>query len=181
MAFIAPLALGTAATAATGTAAATAATAGLFGTAGTFSLATTLGTLGSLMGGLGAMQSNSAQTSAAEYNAQLSRQNAALSRQKTQEELEIQDRERRLRLGSNIARAGANNTGFGGSTGDILQSNAMQEELELMSIKSDGALRAAGFENTATLDSMQAESSKTAGMIGAGANLLSGTSKLIRV
>lgn len=81
-----------------------------------------------------------------------------------------------MRIGANIAGAGASGLTVG-SFGDILQQNAALEELDVMNIKQQGALRRAGFVNEANLRSAEASSASRAGMIGAASKLLSGSAK----
>lgn len=146
-------------------------TAGLFGTAGAFSLGTTLSTLGTALGAAGALSSigSSGQESAAreaqleadaqadEFNARIARENAALVGKQTAAQLEQADRDRRLRVGANIASGGA--SGIGQSF-DILQSSAAQEELNLLNIQSEGLLKQRSFQQSASLDTASAKNKR---------------------
>lgn len=152
MAPVAPLLVGVAASGGA------AATAGLFGAAGAFSLGTTLTTLGALAGvasAIGGAKAADAQSAARQaqlqaqadadaFNARVAEQNAEIVRGQTAAQLEKADRERRLRLGASIAAGGASGLGID-SFGDILQSSAAQEELNLLTIENEGLLRERNF------------------------------------
>ena len=92
-----------------------------------------------------------AQSDAYAFNANVARENAKIVEGQTASALEKADRERRVRLGKNVASAGASGSGFG-SFGDILQSSNAQEELNLLTIKSDGLLRQRSYLQNAALD-----------------------------
>ncbi len=101
MAFLAPLAFGTAA------AGTTAATAGLFGTAGAFSLGTTLATVGSGLAIAGAVGQGRAGQQAGEYNAQ-----SALLEGQSRENAQRADAARnQSRIRANIGKSGATSAG----------------------------------------------------------------------
>lgn len=92
-----------------------------------------------------------AQADTASFNASVSRENAKIVEQQTASELQRADRERRLRVGANIASAGASGIGIG-SLLDTMQSSAAQEELNLLTIESEGLLKKRSFEQNASLD-----------------------------
>lgn len=145
--------------------------AGAAGTLETLGAIASIG--GTIFSAIGSMQQSSAEAASAEYNAAISERNAQIARQQTKADLEKQDRERRLRVGAAIARGGASGIGVE-SFGDIMQSSAAQEELDLLTIKSEGLLREQSYMQDASLSRMNAKSTKTAGMIGAGTELLTG-------
>lgn len=104
------------------------------------------------------IQQQQAQAAAARYNQQIAEQNAKTVEQQTQAEVEIQDKQRRLRAGAAAAAAGASGIGAE-SFGDIFLSNAAQEELDLLTIKSEGALKAQDYRQQGQLYGMSAQSS----------------------
>lgn len=123
-----------------------------------------------------------AQANAARYNAEVSRQNAEIVRGQTEAQLDKADREKRLRQGAARAAGGASGAGTE-SFGDILFSSAMQEELDLLTIQSDGLLRENSFLQSAGLDTMQSNALTSqiplvgaAGKASQGAAMLSGLS-----
>ena len=97
----------------------------------------------------------SAQAQANEFNANVARENAKIVEGQTAAALSKADRERRMRLGANIAAGGASGTGVS-SAGDILQSNSAQEELNLLTIKSEGLLKERSYLQNAALDDASA-------------------------
>lgn len=153
--------------------------AGLAGGAGGLgTLGTVLSIGSSVLGAIGALKQGQAESQAAKYNERVSLRNAEIAKQQTQAEVDKQDRERRLRVGTSIANAGASGLGIG-SFSDVLQSNAMQEELDLMTLKSEGLLRETNYREDAALSNMRSKSAKTAGLFGAGTKLLGGIGSAI--
>lgn len=150
------------------------ATAGLIGAGGAVTLgglATAGMALATGLGGLASFRSSQAEEQAAKANARIAEQNAETTRQQNDVALERQDRESRLRKGSAIAAAGASGTGIS-SFGDILQSSAAQEELDLLTLKSEGILRENDFVNDASLSKSKAKSAKQQGQLGAASSIL---------
>lgn len=90
-----------------------------------------------------------AQADADAFNASVARENAQIVEQQTTAELEKADRERRIRIGKNIASGGASGVG---QPLDLLMSSAAEEELNLLTIQSEGLLKQRSFEQTAALD-----------------------------
>lgn len=123
----------------------------------------------------GKIQEGRAAKQSADDNAAVSRQNAERVRQQTEAQKETQDRERRLRLGANIAAGGASGVGIE-SFGDVLSSSAMQEELDLLTLESEGLLRSRDFETQAELQKLQGRQALSSSIIGAGSTVLGGVS-----
>jgi hypothetical protein len=123
----------------------------------------------------GKIQQGRAAKQAADYNATIARQNAETTKQQTQAALDKQDRERRLRLGANIAASGASGVGME-SFGDIMASSAMQEELDMLTIESEGLLRSRDFEAQANMYDVQGRNAMSQAIIGAGSSVLGGVS-----
>lgn len=121
-----------------------------------------------VIGAVGTMKSASAASNAAEYNASLNRERAIASRDKAAEQANRFRRTSAKRQGSLRAR---------GVSMDLLEDSAIQEELEAQSILHGGEVEAAGYTNTASLDSARARSAKTEGYTGAGSQLLLGGAK----
>ena len=136
---------------------------------------TALAIIGTGMQALGAIQQGNAAKAEADYQAGISEQNADISAQQTAAAVEVQDRERRLRRGANIAKAGASGTGLD-SFGDILASNAMQEKLDIMTLESEGLLQRRNFEADAALSKARGKSAQMSGYISAGTKVLGGFS-----
>lgn len=91
-----------------------------------------------------------AQAAAATYNQRIAEQNVGIVNQQTQARLEQQDRDRRLRAGAAVASAGGMGIGIENFS-DILRANAAQEELDLLTIKSEGALQARDYQTQAQM------------------------------
>lgn len=127
---------------------------------------------------IGAIQQGQAAKAEADYNARISEQNAEISRQQTKAQLDTQDRERRLRAGSAIAAAGASGTGIE-SFGDVLSSSAMQEELDLLTLKSEGLLRERDYTNQASLLKAKGKNAQRQGYMQAASAILGGGTKLM--
>lgn len=119
----------------------------------------------------GKIQEGRAAKSAADFNAQVAQRNADISEQQTQARKETQDRERRLRAGANIAAGGASGVGIE-SFGDVLADNAAQEELDLLTIESEGLLQKQNFEIEASQQKAAGSSALTSSIIGAGTSIL---------
>lgn len=145
---------------------ASASTASTVGSIGSF-----IGTIGTGLSALGTLKQANAQASASEYNAKVAERNAEIAQQQGKAEEDAAKRENRLRLGSNIAQASASGRGMAAFS-DVLQDNAAQEELDILTIRQNTALRKAGLLSTATLDRASASSARSAGYMGAGTKIL---------
>lgn len=119
----------------------------------------------------GKIQEGRAAKQSANYNAAIARQNAETTMQQTNAAKETQDRERRLRLGANIAAGGASGVGIE-SVGDVFSSNAMQEELDLLTLESEGLLRARDYTAQANLQKAQGRNAMNSAIIGTGSSIL---------
>ena len=124
----------------------------------------------------GKVQEGRAAKQSADYNAAIARQNAETTKQQTQAALDKQDRERRLRLGANIAASGASGVGME-SFGDIMASSAMQEELDMLTLESEGLLKARDYEASANLYKAEGSNAMSSAIIGAGSSVLGGVNK----
>ena len=152
---------------------------GLFGSGGVFSLGQTLATLGTAAkvaapaaSAAGTIQQANAleaqgdaqaaalqaQADADAFNAGTDQENAALLRRQTADATARADRERRLRIGANIAGAGGSRVG---QPFDILFDNASQEELNLLAIQNDGMLAERSLRSGATLKGSSAKNAKS--------------------
>lgn len=114
---------------------------------------------------------------AAEFNANVARRNAGIQETQTQADIERGRREARVRQGSARAAAGALG-GLQGSALDILASNAAQQELDIMTVKQQGALRKQALLEGSQLDIFRAQTSRQAGKLGSAAAMLRGTAQL---
>lgn len=128
---------------------------------------------GAAVSAMGAIRQGQAAQAAAQFNATVNTQNAAIARQEALTQAQQQDRENYLRLGSIKAAAGKNG-GVGGSALDVLADTAYQGEFERQQILYAGELKARGFTNTASLDVAEGKNARNASYLQAGSDLLSG-------
>ena len=115
------------------------------------------------------MSSASAASKSADYNSQIAQQNATIATQQGDAAAAKQDRTARLQIGAMTANYGASGVdGTQGSPVDVLQDSVRTATLDNLTTKYNYALRAAGFQNQAGLDSMASSSASTSGLLGAG-------------
>ena len=123
----------------------------------------------------GAIQQGKAAKAAAEFNANVARQNAEIAREDARMQAQQADRETYLRLGAIRAAQGKSGGAAGeGSVLDVLGDTAAQSELEKQNILYRGELRARGETNTALLEMAQGKQAQKAGYLKAGSELLGG-------
>ena len=127
---------------------------------------------------LGSIQQGNAAKQAANFNAQVANNNAIAARQNAAANAKRLEREARLRAGANIAASGASGVQVSGSVMDLLEDNAMEEELDRLTILHQGELQASGLESSATLLRAEGSAAQRAGFTGAAGTLLSGAGKL---
>lgn len=128
-----------------------------------------------VVGAVGAIQQGKAAKAAADYNATISAQNAAISRSDAAAQAQQADREAYMRLGSIRAAQGkSGGVANEGSVLDVLGDVAAQNELERQDIIYRGEQRARGFTNTSQLDTFSGKSAETSGYLKAGTELLGG-------
>jgi len=113
-----------------------------------------------------------AQSRAATYNAQVSENNATYSRQIGAENERRQRVQNTKALGSIRAKYGASGITLDGSPSDVLAESAANAELEALMARHSGIVEAIGYKNSAALDRSRAGAARTAGYLGAAADLL---------
>lgn len=159
MAFIAPLAFGTAATATT------AATAGLFGSAGAFGLGTTLATVGTGLGIAGALKAGQATSDAADYNAQTS----MIEAQAEETRRRAQAKQQMGALRASIAKSGATSEG---TPLLAITESAANAEIDALNAQWSGSRQAQAML-------MRGKSARTESYFRAGTSLMSGLSRVM--
>lgn len=102
-----------------------------------------------VLGALGAMQQGQQAQAAANYNAQIQEQNAAVSRAEAGERESEVRRRSAMVLGSQRAAVAQAGGGSGGSAADIMQQSAVSAELDALTTRYEGEMRARGFEQEA--------------------------------
>lgn len=140
----------------------------------------TLATIGSLAGTafsvVGALSQASAQSAAAKTNAEVARQNAIAATDQAAAEEARQRRIARQVQGAGRAAIGASGVSLEGSPLDILEQNAINEELDALNIRYRGQLASRGYGVEANQYSMEARTAKTTGYMSAAGKLLTGAS-----
>ena len=124
-----------------------------------------------------------AQAQAADYNAKVAENNAIAINQQTAAREDAERRQRRIRLGSAAASMSQSGLTDTGSIMDMFDQSAIESELDILNSRYEGNLQARGYGEQAKLDrysaataSSNASAAKSAGMLNAGAALLSGAS-----
>lgn len=132
---------------------------------------------GGALGAVGSQYSAQGQAEAQEFNAKVADRNAALAREAADYNAMLLERQSRKIIGSIRANAGASGgSGADGSLFDILADSARAAEMDRQQTLYQGELRALGYEDSARLSRMGAQSAKTAGMFGSISSLITGFS-----
>jgi hypothetical protein len=125
-----------------------------------------------------------AQAQANEYNATVARNNAQVASEQANAKEEAQRRHFAALQGQAITGVAQSGTGFDGSNADILKQNAINSELDALTIRYEGQNQSKGLLAQSQLETynagvnrMNASNAQQAGMFNAGANLLSGAAK----
>lgn len=145
---------------------------------------TAVSTIGALAQGEAQAAQAQAQAQAQDYNAIVAENNARAAREQANAREEQQRRRFGALQGQAIAGIAQSGTGFEGSNADMLQQNAIANELDALTIRYEGQNQAAGLMAQSELDRMQAGAARanagaarTASYFNAGANLLSGVAR----
>lgn len=153
-------------------------------------LAGVIGTVVSgAVGAVGAVMNAQAQSSAAKYNAEVAEQNAKIQQQNAtwagqagEQQAAVEEQKTRARVGAIVASEAANGVDVNsGSALDTRSSARELGELSALTIRSNAAKEAYGYETQswnaqaqANLDKADASAASAAGMIGAAGDLLGG-------
>lgn len=136
--------------------------------------------IGGLVSTVGQIRQGNAAANAANYNASMAEQNAA------QVEAQAAEEERRSRLnakkelGSARANYGASGVQIDGSALDVLQESAANAELDALTIKHSGAVKAQMFRNEAALSRYEGKEQKRGSRLAAAATLANTASEISR-
>lgn len=140
-----------------------------------------VGAMGAIQQGEAQSNAMKAQAQANEYNATIARNNADAANQQASAKEDLQRRHFAQVQGEANAAVAQSNTGFLGSSADVLKQNAINAELDALNIRYQGQQQASGLmaqsqldEFNASQNKINASNAKTASYYGAGANLLSG-------
>lgn len=127
---------------------------------------------------VGAIQQGQAAKAAANYNAQVADNNAAMARAQAAENARRQRIMGAKALGSIRAGYGASGVTLEGSPLDVLEESAMNAELDALSIEHAGLVKSLGFQNEAALDRFGGRNAARAGYMGAASALLGGGARM---
>lgn len=120
----------------------------------------------------GGLQKAKSEASALRFNANTAREDAAIEETHTAAEINRARLENYLRTGSNRANAAASGAGLTGSTKDVLNSNAEQEELDILNIKHQGALKQRSLLISSALDISASKNVTKQAKLGAASTIL---------
>lgn len=135
--------------------------------------------LGSGLEAIGSIQQGFAARQQGEYNARVAEQNAAAARQQAALDESTSRKKSAMVIGSIRARAAANTGDVGGSALDVLADSAGEAELEALTLRYAGEVKARQSESEAKLQRQRGESAFIGGFIGAGTALLKGGARLL--
>lgn len=111
-----------------------------------------------------------------EYNARLAETEAKIERDKAAREEEAHRRDLRQLQGRQRASIAQSGTGYGGSTGLLLEQSDAAAELDALNIRYAGQLRSMGLLSEAAMSRARGSNARRQGNLLAGAELLSGAS-----
>lgn len=142
----------------------------------------------SAMGAIKSAQAQSAsyqaQANANEYNATVEKNNAQVALDQANAQEEAQRRHFAALQGQAYAGVAQSGAGFEGSNADILKQNAVNNELDALTIRYEGQNKSTGLlaqseldKYSATTNRMNASNAMTAGYLNAGSSLLSAATK----
>lgn len=137
-------------------------------------MAMAIGIVGGLVSAVGSIAQANAQAAAANYNAKVAERNRRAVLAQTDNEIVDQNIKNRRMLGTIRAAYGANGFEMGGSPMDVIADTTLEQSLDVAKIRYQGAMKAEGYSEQATLFRMEAKAAKTAGMFGAASGFLSG-------
>jgi hypothetical protein len=128
---------------------------------------------GSAIQAKGQIAEGNATNAAAEYNANMARQDAGIAATQTAADIAKTRTTQALETGSLKAKAGITG-GMTGSNLDILSSNAVQQELDILNIKQQGALKQRSLLSQASLDTAAGKNAKKQSKLAAAGTMLNG-------
>lgn len=183
MAFIPPLLAALGSTVVGTTAAATMSSAALT-TVGLMAAGTAVSTVGAIAGAKAQSNQLKSQAYADEYNAQVLKGNAEVANAEANQREELLRRQFGQVQGEAIAGVAQSGTAMEGSNLDLLRQNAVNAEMDALTIRYEGQQKARGLMAQSVLERYQARAGRaaardtmSAGFLNAGASLLSGGAK----
>lgn len=138
-------------------------------------MATGLAIAGGGLGALGALSSGGSQANSLDAQSQVAQQNASLAIASGEANARRQQMLGNQKIGSEKAGYGASGIdSTQGSALDVIQSSAMNSELDRLNILHGSQVQAINYENQSKIDSTQASGARTASYLGAAASLAGG-------
>lgn len=142
--------------------------------------------IGAIQQGNAAAASEQSQANAMRYQAETNRQRAVLALQQGNQQEEAKRRENRRAMGNLRAGLVENGIGLEGGTGaDLVAESSLNSELDALNIRYNAQLNAQGLQQQAVSDDYSAsaamarsKNARTAGLIGAGAAVLTGAGQV---
>jgi hypothetical protein len=124
--------------------------------------------IGTATTAVGAIKQGSAANKAAKFNAQVARNNAVSVKASSVENANRERRNALRRQGTMRANMGS------GAAWDMLEDQVMEDELQLLSIRHEGDLKASNYETQATLERQKGRTAQQEGGFSAAGALLKG-------
>lgn len=124
------------------------------------------------LGAIGSIQQGFASRQQAEYNAQVAEQNAAAARAQAALDESTSRKKSSMVLGAIRARAAANTGDVSGSALDVLADSASEAELEALTLRYQGEVKARQMESEAAIERRRGKNAILEGFVGAGTRLL---------
>ena len=135
-------------------------------------MAMAIGIVGGIMSAVGSFVSMQAQAQAAEYNAKIAARNSRAVSMQTANEIDDTRVHNRRVIGMMRAAYGANGFDMAGSPMDVLSDTIETQEYDVAKIKYQGAMKAEGYTEQASLFKMEAKSAKVGAFMGLATGLL---------
>ena len=132
--------------------------------------------LGTALQAFGAFRAGQAQEKAAEYSAQVAERQATAATQKAAYEEEMRREKGRKLSASQRAAAGATGITME-SFSDVFAQTALDTELDALAIRYGGDIESSRYKSEATGQRFAGKQAKKAGILSAGATLLTGAGK----
>jgi hypothetical protein len=129
---------------------------------------------GTAISALGSIQQGKSAQSAANANADNLEQNAAIERSQANQREEAKRREARMILGNQRAGFAQAGGGMGGSAADVMRQSSINAELDALTLRYEGDLRARGMQAEAQQERFAGKVAKRAGYFNAASSILSG-------
>jgi hypothetical protein len=131
--------------------------------------------VGTVMGASGMLYQGQAQEQAAKYNAEVGMQNAKFTREAAASEESKARLLGKKTIGQARANIGASGIQTDASAMDVLEESAANNEMDALTIRHNGAMKAWAYEAGAALDLESGKNAMAGARVGAVASLLKGS------